>query len=278
MTPMGGTARLLRRRALAALPLLAAGRARAAEDTLSRVRRTGVLRFGAVPAQPPYSWRDLVDGTWHGFLPDIARDLAAELGAEATPVESGWGNGVLDIQAGKVDIFLGLAPTPEREKAVAFTHPFYRNAFALIARPGLSPRTWADLDDPAVRIAVEIGTSYDQALPGLCPRATLVRLRTNNDALLAVVAGRADCQVIVVVLALTQLARNPGLGHLVVPEPVFGATTNAIVAHEDAPRFLGAVDSWIDARRAAGDLRAALVRNLVASGVPADMVPPQLLF
>lgn len=269
----------LTRRALAALPLLAAVPAAAAtEDTLARIRRTRTLRIGAVPAQPPYSWRNLSSGEWRGFLPEIARDLAAELGATIETVESTWGNGVLDVQAGKVDIFLGLAPTPEREKAVAFTHPFYQNAFALVARPGFTPRTWADLDDPAIRVAVEIGTSYDAALPTLCPRATAIRLRTNNDALLAVQAGRADCQVLVVVFALTQLTRNPGIGHLVVPDPLHGATTNAIVAKEDGGRFLAAVDAWIDRRRAAGALRSALVRNLAESGVPESAVPPQLLF
>ena len=193
-------------------------------------------------------------------------------------VESTWGNGVLDVQAGKVDIFLGLAPTPEREKAVAFTHPFFCTAFDLVDRAGFSPRTWVDLDVPGVRVAVEIGTSYDGALPTLCPRATAVRLRTNNDATLAVGTGRADCQIIVVVFALTQLTRNPGLGHLVVPEPVHGATTNAIVAKEEGGRFLAAVNGWIDRRRGEGALRAALVRNLVATGVPESAVPPQLLF
>lgn len=271
---------MLRRAILAgALPLLATSRAWAeGEDALARVQRTGVLRIGAVPAQPPYSWRDLPTGEWRGFLPAIARDLAHELGVRTEPVESTWGNGVLDIQSGKVDIFLGLAPTPARAEAVAFTHPFYQNAFALVARRGFDPVRWADLDDPAVRVAVEVGTSYDQGIPALCPRATVLRLRTNNDALLAVQAGRADCQILVVVFALTQLTRNPGLGHLVVPEPVFGATTNAIVAKEDNPRLLAAVDAWIDRRRREGALRAALVRALGEVGVPEAAVPAQLLF
>ena len=270
---------MLRRAILAgALPLLAAPAWAEGGDTLARVQRTGVLRIGAVPAQPPYSWKALDGGEWRGFLPEIARDLAHELGATVEPVESSWGSGVLDLQAGRVDIFFGLAPTPARAEAVDFTHPFYQNAFALVARRGFDPHTWSDLDDPAVRVAVEIGTSYDQAVPQLCPKATALRLRTNNDASLAVQAGRADCQILVVVFALTQLTRNPTLGHLVVPEPVFGATTNAIVAKEPGGRFLGAVNAWIDRRRSEGALRAALVRNLEASGVPAAMVPPQLLF
>ncbi len=270
---------MISRRTLAATllaPLVA--RAQTPENTLDRIRRTRTMRIGAVAGQPPYSWKDLATGEWHGFLPQISRELAAELGATIQPVESTWGSGVLDLQANKVDIFFGLAPTPARALVVDFTKPLYQNAFALIARKGFEPKTWADLDDPAIRIAIELGTSYDQSIPQLCPKATVLRLRTNNEALLTVQSGRADCQIIVVVFALTTLTRNPGFGHLVVPEPVFGATTNAVVAKEPDPAFRTYVDAWIDRRRAAGELRAALVRNLELSGVSADLVPKQLLF
>lgn len=248
------------------------------EDALSRVKRTKVLRIGAVNAQPPYSWKDLQTGEWRGFLPEIARDLAATLGATIEPVESNWGSGVTDLQAGKVDIFFGLAPTPQRALVVDFTHPMYQNAFALIARNGFDKTTWAELNDPAVRIAIELGTVYDQAMPTLFPNATVTKLKTNNDALLTVQSGRADCQVIVIIFALTTLTRNPGMGHLVVPQPLYGATTNAIVAKEPGTPFLNVVNDWLDRKRAKGELRAALVRNLEAVGVPASAVPPQLLF
>ena len=278
---------MIPRRSLPAflLPFLERSAARAqttaqapAENSLDRIRRTKILRIGAVPAQPPYSWKDLATGAWQGFLPEIARDLAATLGARIETVESTWGTGVLDIQSDKVDIFFGLAPTPQRALAVDFTHPLYQNAFALIARPGFTPKTWKELDDPAVRIAIELGTSYDQSIPELCPNATVLRLRTNNEALLTLQSGRADCQIIVVIFALTTLTRNPNMGHLIVPEPVFGATTNAIVAKSPDPAWRAYVDAWIDQRRAAGALRAALIRNLETSGVPATLVPPQLLF
>ena len=265
---------------LAALGLAALGArgAEAQEETaLDRVRRTKVLRIGAVPGQPPYSWKDLATGEWLGFLPEISRELAGTLGAAIEPVESTWGSGVLDLQAGKVDIFFGLAPTPQRALVVDFTHALYQNAFALVARKGFAPKSWAELDDPAVRVAIELGTSYDAAIPQLCPRATVLRLRTNNDAMLTVQSGRADCQIIVVIFALTTVARNP-FGHVVVPDPVFGATTNAVVAKDANPAFREYVDAWIDRKRASGEFRAALVRNLERSGVPAAMVPGQVLF
>ena len=252
--------------------------ARASEGRLQRIERTRVLRFGVVGGQPPYSYRDTGTGEWTGFIVDAARDLAAEHGAGIQAVESTWGNAVLDVVSDKVDIFFGLAPTPQRALAVDFSKPLYQNAFALIARGGFDPKRWADVNDPSVRVALELGTVYDQNVATLCPRATVTRLRTNNDSLMAVATGHADCQILVIVLALTALARNPSLGHLVVPAPLFGSDTSAIMAKEADPAWRSAVDGWVTRRRAAGQLRAMLVASLETVGVPAANVPAQLLF
>jgi polar amino acid transport system substrate-binding protein len=269
---------ILTRRALAAALVAArVAPARAAEPVLDRIARTGVLRVGAVPAQPPYSYRDALSGNWAGFMIDVARDLATEHGARIEPVESTWGNAVLDVVSDRVDIFFGLAPTPQRALAVDFSAPLYQNAFSLIARDGFAPRRWQDLNSPDVRVALELGTVYDQNVAALCPQADVIRLKTNNDALMAVQAGRADCQILVVVLALTTLARNPALGHLVVPEPLFGSATSAIMAKAATPAWRDAVDGWIARRREAGKLREMLVANLEKVGVRPGDVPPQLL-
>ena len=255
-----------------------AARAQSAEGILARVKRTKIMRVGAVNAQPPYCYKELGTGEWAGFMIDIARDFAGELGATILPVESTWGNSVLDVQSDKVDIFFGLAPTPQRALAVDFTRPLYENAFCLIARAGFDPKRWSEVNKPEVRVAIELGTVYDQNVATLCPTADVTRLKTNNDALLAMQAGRADCQMIVVILGLTTLARNPSLGHLVVPEPLFSSSTSAMVAKEADPTWRQAVDEWIARRREAGELRKVLVANLEKVGVKGSDVPPQLLF
>ena len=249
-----------------------------ADGTLARVRRTKVMRIGVVNNQPPYCYQDLTTRQWSGFMVDIAQDLASTQGAVIQPVESTWGNAALDVEAGKVDIFFGLAPTPQRALVVDFTRPLYENAFALIARPGFAPRTWQDLDTPDVRVALEMGTVYDQNVAHLCPHANLTRTRSAGDATMLVQGGRADCQMMVVILALTALARNPGLGHLVVPAPVFGSSTAAIVAKEPEGRWLPMVDEWVARRRGEGWLRRTLVANLEKVGVQEGDVPAELLF
>lgn len=250
-----------------------------AEDgALQRVRSTKVMRIGVVNNQPPYCYQDLATREWSGFMVDIAKDLAATLDAKVQPLESTWGNAALDVQAGKVDIFFGLAPTPQRALVVDFTKPLYENAFALVARPGFAPKTWREMDTADTKIALELGTVYDQNIARLCPNASITRTRNASDATMLVQGGRADCQMMVVILALTAMAKNPGLGHLVVPEPVFGSPTAAIVTKEADPQWRATVDEWITARRGAGWLRKTLVENLEKVGVRGEDVPPQLLF
>jgi polar amino acid transport system substrate-binding protein len=248
------------------------------ESTFDRVRRTRVLRVGAVGGQAPYSVRDLASGEWRGFIPAFGRDLAKTLDAQTEFVETTWGNAVLDLQAAKVDIFFGLNPTPQRALAVDFTHPLFNNLFTLIARPGFRPSTWEELNDPAVRIALEIGTSYDQVISESCPRATFLRLKTNNDASLSVQAGKADCQVLVALLAMSVLKRDPGLGTLVVPKPLFTATTNAALRRESDKTWRDFVDNWIDWNRGLGRTRRMIIEGLGLVGITEADIPPEVSF
>jgi polar amino acid transport system substrate-binding protein len=249
-----------------------------AESTFERVRRTRVVRVGAVGGQAPYCTRDLTSGEWRGFIPDFGRDLAKALDANAEFVETNWGNAVLDLQADKVDIFFGLNPTPQRALAIDFTHPLFNNLFTLIARPDFRPATWDAMNTPSVRIALEIGTSYDEVLSETCPQATFLRLKSNNDATLAVQAGKADCQVLVALLALSALKRNPGLGTLVVPKPLFTATTNAGLRREPDKTWRDFVDNWIDWNRSLGRMRHMVIANLALVGITEADIPPEVSF
>jgi polar amino acid transport system substrate-binding protein len=168
-----------------------------------------VVRVGAVGGQAPYCTRDLASGEWRGCIPEFGRDLAKALDAKAAFVETNWDNAVLDLQADKVAICFGLNPTPQRALAIDFTHPLFNNLFTLNARLGFRKATWDAMNVPAVRVALEIGTSYDQAISETCPKATFVRPKSNNEATLAVQTGKADCQVLVALLALSALKRNP---------------------------------------------------------------------
>jgi polar amino acid transport system substrate-binding protein len=253
-------------------------RADAPESTFDHVRRTRVVRVGVVGSQPPYCVRDLVSGEWQGFIPAFGRDLAKAAEANVQFVESTWGTAVLDLQSAKIDVFFGLNPTPQRALAIDFTHPLFNNLFTLVARPGFHPAAWDELNAPSVRIALEVGTSYDQVISEICPKADIQRMKSGPEATLAVQAGKADCQVLVALLALTALKRNPTIGTLVVPHPLFTATTNAGVRREPDKTWRDFVDNWIDWNKGLGRLRHMVIDSLALVGITESDIPAEISF
>ena len=111
-----------------------------------------------------------------------------------------------------------------------------------------------------------------------CPKATVLRLKSNNEATLAVQAGKADCQVMVALLALSVLKRDPGLGTLVVPKPLFTATTNAGLRREPDKTWRDFIDTWIDWNRGLGRMRRMILDSLTLVGVTEADIPPEVSF
>jgi len=251
----------------------------ATESAWARIQRTRTLRIGAVAGAAPYYQKDLVSGEWQGFMIDFANSLAKSLDVKLDINETTWGNAVLDLQANKIDVFFGLNPTPARQLVVDFSDPLFDNAFVLLARQGFAPATWAELDDPKIRIAVDIGSSHDQMITKTCPRAQIIRLEKSADASLAVQTGRADAQVLVTVLALTVVSKNPAIGHVVLPTPVQATTTNLGFRKEADRTWVTYVDKWIAQTRAGGKVKDVVFANLEKlSGVKRDQIPPGTTF
>src|ERR1700683_1883028 len=99
--------------AAASAPVLLAGEARAqtapaSESTLDRVQRTKTLRIAALPGEAPYFNKDIATGAWSGMCVDMAKDIAGGFDGQVEYLESTYGNSVLDLQAGKIDLAFSL--------------------------------------------------------------------------------------------------------------------------------------------------------------------------
>ncbi|MFT4192876.1 MAG: transporter substrate-binding domain-containing protein [Comamonas sp.] len=251
----------------------------AVESAWSRVQRTQTLRIGAVNGAAPYYHKALGSQEWQGFMIDFAQSFAASLGVKLAITETTWGNSVLDLQSNKIDVFFGINPTPARAEVIDFSDPLFSNAFVFVARKGLEVKTWADVNKPEIKIAVDLGSSHDQAVTKLAPKATITRLEKAADATLAVQSGRADLQVLVPVLALTVVSKNPSIGRVIVPTPIEATTTTVGLRKEADPQMRAAVNKWIAAERAANRVRPVVLGNLEKlSGVKPEQVPSELPF
>ncbi len=252
--------------------------AQTAQSSLERVKASGVLRIGGVPDGLPYYQKSISDGSWRGFNYDIAKKLAGDLGLKLDVLETTWGNSVLDLQAGKIDVFFGLNRTPEREKAIDFSVPVIKNAFSLIVRKGMTVKTWEDINKPEIRVAVDAGSSHDSAVTRFTPNATILRLKSQSDATAALQAGRADVQCLVVMLALGLKGKNPSVGDLVVPEPRHATDSNGGFRREDDKSWQNFVNSWIQEHRDNGFITKTVAANMALVGVKNSDIPEGMTF
>lgn len=248
------------------------------ESTFAQIRRTKKLRIAGTVGTEPYYHKDIATGQWSGFCVSMATELAKAMEAEVEIIESTWGNSVLDLQANKIDIMFGLSPTPSRALIVEFTRPIMNNTFTIIAKSGFEPKSWDDLNKPEVKVAVDIGSTHDLYARRTLPKATLVALKSPDEAVLAVQSGRADCLIQVAMLSLVTVKKNAKVGKVIIPTPVAAQPTCCGVRVDSDTRFRTYVDNWLEYSRALGALREWILGSLSLVNIQEQDIPPGLQF
>jgi len=249
------------------------------ESSLARVQRTNVLRVGAIAGAIPYFAKDPGTGKWEGFGPDFGESLAKSLGAKVEYVETTWGNAVLDLQSNKIDAMFGLAPSPQRAAMVNFADTLFENTYTVVCKKGVPQKSWEQLNTPETKIVVDIGSSHDQLAQRVLPKADVTRLENSGAATMSLQAGRADCQVLVILLAEPLLAKRPGLGTMYIPQPVYTAPVSIGLRKDSDPGLQKAVNAWLAQERSKGAVRSVILKNMEKlAGVPASAFPPEIKF
>lgn len=247
-------------------------------STLERILSSKKLRIAVVANQEPYFRKNLQTGQWTGFCLSMARDIAEQMGVELETLESTWGNSVLDLQANKIDMAFGLNPTPRRALVVDFPNAMFFNVSSLVAKRGFSPRSWADLNKPEIRIAFDIGTSRETIVRRFAPRATHVGYRTSPECVMSVATGRSDAFACSVFLGLAARKQNPNLGEFIMPTPMVRTVTTAAIQYDRDGRFRQFVNAWIDFNRGSGQVREWILASLGDMGIEPGDLPQDLDF
>ena len=268
---------------LAALPAaLFVGSAQAqstTESAFDRVTRTKVLRVAAFPGALPYFTKDISTGQWAGACVEMANDLAKVFDAKVEFVESGYGPAVLDLQTNKIDLAFALNPTPARALSITFTKPMMIHPFGAILKPGMEAKTWADINKPDVRIVVDRGSAHDVAAHRFAPKAQIIVVDKPDEAVLTMLSGRADVNILAAMLALSTLGKNPALGHFVLlGSPLFALPSCIGLRREADTRLKEVVDAWLDMSRGTGQVREWLIAGIEMTGAKRADIPGDLSF
>ena len=248
-----------------------------ADTTLDRIRAAKVLRIAVLPGELPYFNKDLATGTWSGFSIEMANDIAKLLDVKLEYVESTYGNSILDLQSNKIDLGFALNPTPQRALVVDFTNFVFPHPFGAMLKKGLEAKTWADINKPEVKIAVDVGSANEAVARRFAPNATIKSLKSRDEVMLEMASGRVDCVVNALVLGLTAIAKNPSLGtYKILQSPTVTVASSCAVRHEVDKRWRDFLSVWIDYNRGIGQMREWFVKGLALSGVKPEDVPVEL--
>ena len=267
----------LRRRSLltlAAATLAPASWSQSGDSTLAQIKQRGTLRVGVTQA-PPWFTKDPKSGDWAGGVGvSLGKQMATDLGVKFEPVEVTWGTAVAALQGNKIDMMSMMDATPERAQAVDFPKtPLLWYSLAVLARDDLPVKAWADLDKPAVRIAVPQASSMDRFLTEHVAKAQISRFPDNAAAIAAYQAGRADA-VCLFHPPLLAARQKLGSGKIVVPTPPESQASSIAVRKENDKSFVEWVDKEIAKFYTSGQTQKWYEEFLVGFGLDPKASPP----
>ncbi|MCD6449320.1 MAG: transporter substrate-binding domain-containing protein [Thermotogaceae bacterium] len=168
-------------------------------DLLDEIRARGVLRIGQDAGYMPLYGTD-EKGNRVGFEVDLAKKMAEILGVKLEFVVVNWDGIIPALISGKFDIISsGMTITPERALKVDFTDPYLTVGQTVLystKKYSSAPR-YSDLKNiEGLRVAVQLGTTGDEAARRLFPNANILAFDTMDEAAYQVASGRADIMVV----------------------------------------------------------------------------------
>jgi len=245
-----------------------------AEDKLQEIRDRGTLRMAGILNEDPYFAKDQRTGEWRGFAVEMARDIAKTIGVKLEVVESSWGNSILDVQSGKVDLALALTALPKRAMSIHFSSPTYYNSFVIISpKKELAGKSWATLNDPSYTFAVDLGSAQDNITKQYLPKANVLRFKTRDEAIIAVATGKADGLINSVLNGMVMTKKNSALGQVFVPQPVLSSPSVIGLNYETDGKWKSFVSAWADYNRRVGNNQTWIVNGLKPFGISLDDLP-----
>ena len=137
------------------------------KDLLDTIKERGVIRVSTDANYAPQSYFDEKTKAWTGFDVDTAQEVGKRLGVKVEFVTPQWDAITSGNWAGRWDVSIGsMTITPEREKVLDFTPPYYYSLAQFAVRADLkdSIKTFDDLAGKTVCVAKS--TTYEDYLNG----------------------------------------------------------------------------------------------------------------
>lgn len=130
---------------------------------------------------PPFSYYDKT-GKLAGFDVDVSREISKRMGRKSRIVATEWDGILAGLLAGKYDAIIGsMAITPERQKKVDFSTPYYLSGAQLFVHRDNPDQIYSIAECSGLRIGVVLGETYQRYLEKNYPGIEVVTFKSTVE-------------------------------------------------------------------------------------------------
>ncbi len=217
----------------------------ASQSTIEKALQRGTLKVG-FSTFVPWAMKDK-KGEFIGFEIDVARELAKDMGLKLELVPTKWSGIIPALLTGKFDVIIGgMTVTPERNKKVNFTIPYYLSGLAIVAdqKKAAGFTKLEDFNKADVTLVARIGTTAAAAAKKLFPKAELRLFDEEAQATQELLNGNVHAFI-----SMAPLPAKLAIEHKdKLFMPIKGTITNepnGFAVRKSDPDTLNYFDNWI---------------------------------
>lgn len=181
------------------------------ENKLEKIKKSGKIVVGTCADYPPYEFHKAVDGKDEilGFDMAIANEIAKDLGVKLEIKDMSFDGLIAALQCDNVDIVIaGMNPTPDREKEVDFSKPYYTAAQGLIVRAEDKDKIKSLDDLEGKKVGVQKGTVQEDIAKEKMSKSDLKSLGKVTDLIMEIKDKKVDALLVELPVAEAYISKN----------------------------------------------------------------------
>ncbi|MBB3193103.1 ABC transporter substrate-binding protein [Roseateles terrae] len=229
---------------------------------LTRLKATGELSVCIWPDYYGITFRNPYSGQLTGIDVELSEAFAKDLGVKLRYVESSFATLIDDVTQGRCDVAMfAIGVTPQRRERLAFSTPYLQSdIYGITTRSSRLVKSWDDIDQPGVAVAVQAGTFMEPVMAERLKQARLVVIRPPKTREAELAAGRVDVFMTDYPYS-RRLLENADWMRLIPPPKPFHVIPYAYAVRPGDDAWLARINTFVAAIKADGRLAAAARRN-----------------
>ncbi len=219
----------------------------AKKSTIEDILKAGELKVGFESGYMPFEMTDK-SGGFVGFDVDMAKEMAKAMGVKFVPVNTAWDGIIPALLTKKFDIIMsGMTVTQERNLKINFADPYIVVGQTVIINKKHEGKikSYKDLNDAKYIVTSKLGTTGEQSVKRLIPKAQYKSFEEEVTAAMEVVAGKADAFVYDLPFCVVFMAQQGGTGQLVFLDKPFTYEPLAWAVRKGDPDFLNWLNNFL---------------------------------